>query len=241
MTSRPKLSVVILCYKSGEHIIQYVQKMEEELRSNGLEDYELVLVGNYIPNTGDLTPEIVQNLAKNNHKIIPVTKEKKGMLGWDVISGFEASNGNAIALIDGDGQMPSRDVVRLYRVLMSGEFDLIKTFRTKRLDGPYRKFISGWFNLLFHILFPSSNFRDVNSKPKIITRDAYKKMRLDCDNWFIDGAIMLEAMRLDLNIAEVPTVFYENEWRGSFVGLKTIFEFIGNLILYRIRYWFKSS
>jgi len=240
MINSPKLSVVILCYKSGENIIPYVQKMEEELRSNEFEDYELVLVGNYLANTNDPTPRIIQNLASKNPKIIPVTKEKKGMLGWDVISGFEAANGDAIALIDGDGQMPSLDVVRLYRVLMSGEFDLIKTFRAKRLDGPYRKFISSWYNLLFRILFPSAHFRDVNSKPKIITREAYDRMHLDCSDWFIDGAIMLEAIRLDLNIAEVPTIFYENEWRGSFVGIKTIFEFIGNLISYRIKYWFKS-
>ena len=64
-------------------------------------------------------------------------------------------------------------------------------------------------------------------------------MHLSCDGWFIDGEIMLESMRLDLNVAEVPTVFHENEWRGSFVKIWTIFEFLWYMAVYRIKYWFK--
>lgn len=235
---RPKLSIVVLCYKSGKQIISYIHQMERELHESQLLEYELVLVGNYIPGSNDATPEIIRDLAQKNPKIVPVTQAKKGMLGWDVMSGFRAATGDVIALIDGDGQMPSGDIVRLYRVLMSGEFDLVKTFRKKRLDGWMRKIMSQWFNLLFRICFPSSSYRDINSKPKIMTRTAYERMKLICDGWFIDGEMMLEAMRLDFNVAEVPTTFYENEWRGSFVGLKTVLEIFSSLVGYRIRYWF---
>ncbi len=235
----PELSVVVLCYKSGETIISYIEQMEREFREDGMEDYELVLVGNYFPGTNDKTPEIIKELARKNSKILPVTMEKKGMLGWDVITGFKAANGKAIALIDGDGQMPSRDIIRLYRVLKSGEFDLVKTFRKTRMDGFSRKFVSWFYNVIFRILFPKTYFRDINSKPKIITREAYTKMKLECNGWFIDGEIMLESMRLDLNVAEMPTIFLENEWRGSFVKLWTIFEFLWLMTVYRVKYWFK--
>jgi glycosyltransferase involved in cell wall biosynthesis len=235
---QPELSVVVLCYKSGKTIISYVEQMEREFLEHGMNSYELVLVGNYFPGSDDTTPSIIRKLAEQNPKIVPLTLEKKGMLGWDVISGFRMARGKAIALIDGDGQMPSRDIVRLYRVLKSGEFDLVKTFRKTRMDGMYRKFISGWYNAIFHVLFPGTSFKDVNSKPKIITREAYERMNLACEGWFIDGEIMLESMRLDLNIAEVPTVFLENEWRGSFVKIWTIFEFLRSMIAYRIKVWF---
>jgi len=239
LKDRPELSVVVLCYKSGKTIIPYLEQMERELKDGGMDNYELVLVGNYLPSSDDKTPEIIRELARKNPKILPVIIEKKGMLGWDVITGFKASTGESIALIDGDGQMPSQDIVRLYRVLKSGEFDLVKTFRKTRMDGPYRRFISGWYNIIFHTLFPKASFRDVNAKPKLITRGAYHKMHLSCDGWFIDGEIMLESMRLDLNVAEVPTVFHENEWRGSFVKIWTIFEFLWYMAVYRIKYWFK--
>ncbi len=238
-TKHPELSIVVLCYRSGETIIPYIEQMERELHDGAMENYELVLVGNYKPGTNDATPGIVRRLAARNRRVVPVTLEKQGMMGWDARTGLKAATGQAIALIDGDGQMPSRDIVRLYRVLKSGEFDMVKTFRKTRMDGPYRRFISGWYNALFRVVFPLVTFRDVNAKPKLMTRDAYSRMQLVSDGWFIDSEIMLESMRLDMNVAEVPTVFFKNEWRGSFVKLWTIFEFIGNLAYYRIKYWFQ--
>jgi len=238
--SQPDLSIVVLCYKSGATIIPYIEKMEKELQEGEMKNYELVLVGNYLPGIDDKTPDIIREMATKNPKIVPLTLEKKGMLGWDVIKGFEAASGKAIAFIDGDGQMPSADIVRLYRVLKSGEFDLVKTFRKTRLDGAYRRFISNWYNFVFHILFPGASFRDVNAKPKLMTREAYEKMDLSCDGWFIDGEIMLEAMYYDMNVAEVPTVFHKNEWRGSLVKAWTILEFLQQLVKYRIKYWLKK-
>ncbi len=239
-TNRPKLSIVVLCYRSEERIIPYLEQMEKELTQEGLTDYELVLVGNYFPNSNDRTPEIIQKLSQTNPKIVPVVKEKQGMMGWDVISGFENSSGEAVALIDGDGQMPSRDIVRLYRVLKSGEFDFVKTFRVKRLDGLYRRVISKWYNIFFHMLFPGTPFRDMNSKPKLLSRRALEQMKLESYGWFSDGEIMLEVRRLGLPFAEVPTVFLENEWRSSFVKFWTIFEIVFYMLLYRIKYWFKK-
>lgn len=239
-SSRPELSVVVLCYRSEENIIPYVAQMEKELQTEGLSNYELVLVGNYFPGSSDRTPEIIRELAQRNPKIVSVALPKEGMMGWDVITGFRAATGEAVALIDGDGQMPPHDIVRLYRVLKSGEFDFVKTFRIKRLDGAYRRFISKWYNIIFHLLFPGIPFRDMNSKPKLLSRRALEQMKLECKGWFSDGEIMLEVRRLNLSFAEVPTVFRENEWRSSFVKFWTIFEIFGYMLLYRIKYWFKK-
>ena len=46
--NKPSLSIVILCYRSEEGIIGFIRAVEDELRIEGLEDYELVLVANYI-------------------------------------------------------------------------------------------------------------------------------------------------------------------------------------------------
>ena len=94
--------------------------MEDELFIEGLEDYELVLVANYIAGRSDKTPDIVRQVASENPRVVPVIMEKHGGMGWDVISGFGAAKGAVVALIDGDGQMPPKDIVRLWRVLKSG-------------------------------------------------------------------------------------------------------------------------
>lgn len=233
----PELSVVVLCYRSEDNVIPYVAQVERELQAEGLTNYELVLVGNYFPGSGDRTPEIIQRLARGNPRVVPLTLEKQGMMGWDVISGFAKASGAAVALIDGDGQMPPRDIARLYRVLKSGEFDLVKTFRIRRHDGAYRRFISQWYNALFHLLFPGTPFRDINSKPKLLRRSALERMKLECHGWFSDGEIMLECRRLGLSFAEIPTEFHANEWRSSFVKFWTIFEIVGSLFAYRLKYW----
>lgn len=234
---RPQLSVVVLCYRAGETIVSYINKMEEELREEGVADYELVLVANFHPGSGDATPDVVRGLAAVNPRIIVVAKPKQGMMGWDLRQGLAAATGEAIAIIDGDGQMPSADIVRLYRMFRGGGFDLAKTVRVAREDGAYRRLISKIYNLLFRLLFPGMVVRDINSKPKIISRRAYERMRLTADDWFADAELMLEARRLKLRVGELPTVFRRNEWRASFVKPWTIIEFLKNLVTYRLRYW----
>jgi glycosyltransferase involved in cell wall biosynthesis len=235
----PDLSIVILCYRNGESTIPFVQSVIGELRKGKITNYELVLVANYLEGIDDSTPEVVQRLADTNPSIVPVIHKKEGMMGWDVITGLGATTGEVIALIDGDGQMPPADIVRLYRVLKSGEFDFVKTYRQKRFDGPFRLLTSRLFNGLFSIFFPRVFFRDINSKPKMWSRAALKQQDLQCTGWFSDGEIILEARRLDFSFAEIPTTFQKNEWRASFVGLATILEMLVALFYYRLIYWFK--
>ena len=230
----PELSVVILCYHSADVVRDLVAQVERELEEAGI-DYELVLVGNYMPgDVKDQTPAVLKELAQGKPRFTVVAKEKEGMMGWDMRSGLEAAAGRHIAVIDGDGQMPMSDVIKVYRVLQVAKYDLVKTFRAQRQDGWYRRTISGFYNFLFRLLYPDAHvFRDINSKPKIMTREAYAKMQLVSNDWFTDAEIMIEALRHDLSVGEVSTVFYKNERRGTFVPISAIYEFLGNLIYYR--------
>ncbi|MBW2386520.1 MAG: glycosyltransferase family 2 protein, partial [Deltaproteobacteria bacterium] len=110
-----------------------------------------------------------------------------------------------------------------------------------RFDGPYRKIISVGYNLLFRILFPSAaKFRDINSKPKVMTREAYETMHLVSNDWFTDAEIMIESIRNRLTVGEISTIFLSNERRSSFVPPSAILEFLRNLITYRLRWWRRS-
>ena len=230
----PELSVVILCYHSADIVRDLVAQVERELEEARV-DYELVLVGNFMPgDTKDRTPEVLKDLAKDKPRFRVVAKEKEGMMGWDMRSGLEAATGRHIAVIDGDGQMPMSDVIKVYRVLQVGKYDLVKTFRAQRQDGAYRRTISGIYNFLFRLMYPAAHvFRDINSKPKIMTREAYQKIHLVSNDWFTDAEIMIEALRHDLSVGEVSTVFYRNERRGTFVPFSALWEFLSNLLYYR--------
>lgn len=228
----PELSVVVLCYRAEELANEYVRQMIKELEDAHI-DYELVLVANYMPHILDRTPDIVRNLARQNNRIMVIAKEKQGMMGWDLRSGLEVATGRHLATIDGDAQMPSYDVIRVYDLLKSGGYDIVKTFRAERNDGFSRWLISSMFNMTFRLLFWKSRYRDINSKPKVMTRAAYATMHLISNDWFTDAEIMIEALHHGMTVAEIPTVFYENHRRVSFVHITAIWEFLRNLFFYR--------
>ena len=232
--SVPDISVVVLAYRSGDTIASFVQPLIaslEEVEPN----WEIILVGNYMENSGDSTPQVVRALAEKHPRIRAVTEVKQGMMGWDMRAGLEAARGKTLAVIDGDNQMPYADVVRVYQKMRAERLDLVKTYRVRREDGPYRRAISACYNNFFKILFPGLKSRDINSKPKIMSRRVYQSMDLTSNGWFIDAEIMIQARRLNLRIGEVATHFQCLYNRPSFVKPLAILEFFGNLIWSRIR------
>ncbi len=240
-TGRPQLSVVILCYRAEDLVPMFVSRVKNLLEERGL-SYELVLVGNYHSSMKSLdrTPQIVEALAKSDSHVRAVVKEKQGMMGWDMRTGLDAATGEAVAVIDGDNQMPPEDIIKVYDALMSGNFDMAKTYRDTRHDGIKRIIISRVYNLFLKLLFPKVKVRDVNSKPKIFKREALQKLKLSSDDWFIDAEMIIKASYRGFSIAETATDFRANDRRASFVGTTTIFEFIKNLVSYRIKMFSKT-
>ena len=230
----PEISVIVLAYRSASTITSFVDSLVDSLEKEKL-SWEIVLVGNYFEGVGDQTPEVVRGIAVRDSRIKAVAEIKKGMMGWDMKSGLQAATGKKLAVIDGDGQMPSSDVIRVYHLMKTNRLDLAKTYRAERNDGSYRRLISVVYNILFKLLFPGINAWDMNSKPKIMTREFYEKVHLESNGWFIDAEIMIFARRLQAKIGEVETVFHSMDSRPSFVKPISILEFLGNLFWYRVK------
>jgi glycosyltransferase involved in cell wall biosynthesis len=234
MAEEINLSVVILCYRSGESIIEFANNTQERIK-NLTSSYEIILVGNYFEDSDDNTKEVVEGIAAKDHHFKAVCYPKKGMMGWDMKSGMDRAVGQYICVIDGDGQFPIESLDLCYKEIIKGEYDLVKTYRITRGDGIYRKTISKVYNFLFTLLFPGLNAKDINSKPKIFTKKAYKEFNLTSDDWFIDAEIMIRARRLKLKIKDFPVEFLKLENRQSFVKFGAILEFVKNLIIFRIK------
>jgi len=234
----PEISVIMLCYGASQRIYAFVDKTMELLKSN-IPSWEIILVGNYFENTKDEIPGIVRDIASRNADVKACTLPKEGMMGWDARKGMEKANGRYICLIDGDEQMPPGDIIGVYRKIKNENLDLVKTYRAERYDNLIRKSISYVYNCVFRLLFPGILVRDVNSKPKIFTRETYRKMCLESNDWFLDAEIIIKARRLKLRTGEIPTKFFKCNYRRSFVKIGAISEFIKNLVYIRIKEYFK--
>ncbi len=229
-----ELSVVVLCYHSGKTILPFFNKLREVLENLHVE-YEIVLVANDFAESKDETIEIVAQLALDQPRVKPVTLIKEGMMGWDMLQGMNSCSGKYICVIDGDGQFPIESVAEVYSVIKDSDFDIVKTYRVKRHDGSYRIFLSSVYNLLFTLIYPGLHSKDVNSKPKILTRDVYSRLNLQSTDWFIDAEIMIAARDLKLKIKEVPITFSANASRKSFVKVSAIIEFVLNMVRFKFR------
>lgn len=232
MKNQFELSIVILCYRSEESIINFAQRVKE-LAMTLTNSFEIILVGNYIEGSNDKTKDIVKQIAKNDNTFKTVCKSKEGMMGWDMKEGLSYAKGEYICVIDGDGQFPIESIADCFEIIKLEELGLVKTYRRSREDGFYRRFISIVYNFIFSVLFPTVKSKDVNSKPKILSRKAYDELNLTSDDWFIDAEIMIGINELDIEYTEIPTDFYKLEGRLSFVKFSAILEFIKNLFAAR--------
>ena len=234
MESNIDLSVVVLCYRSGEAIIPFVHELKTLVQKLNTAS-EIILVANYFEKSSDNTKQIVDSIAMTDSCFKVVSKPKKGMMGWDMIEGLKISKGKYICIIDGDGQFPIESIKTCYEQIKTGEFDIVKTYRIKRYDGIYRRFISLIYNIVARVLFRNINSKDINSKPKMLTREALEMLKLTSTDWFIDAEIMLNARKLNLRIYEFPISFFKNTGRASFVKFSAIFEFVKNMIKYKLK------
>jgi len=235
----PNVSVVVLCYKAGKSVPAFVARVRQALEKVS-DDWEIVLVGNY--NRGeeksDPTPEYVRGEAESDPRVRAVVMPKEGMMGWDARTGLAAATGDVIIFIDGDNQMPPEDVEAVYKKLVEEKLDMAMTYRRVRQDSLVRRLNSKAYNMLFRCLFPGIQARDVNSKPKAMTRALYEKLELTADDWFLDAEIMIQARRHRAKIGQIPTVFRASSDRKSFVRFDAVLEFVKNLVRHRWREFF---
>lgn len=228
-----EFSMAVLCYRAEDGIVPFVEQLHR-IMSMFRFDWELVLVANYWPNTNDRTPDVCRELAARLPNVRVLADPKSGGMGWDMKRGLDACAGQYIGIIDGDGQFPVEAIFSCFAKIKSGDYDFVKTYRVVRADGWYRLLISSVYNILFRILFTEyRGFRDVNSKPKIMKRDVYRKMILESTGWFTDAEIVLNALELKLKMYELPIRFCELGGRKSFVKPGAIVEFIRHLFGYR--------
>ena len=83
-----ELSVIILCYRSEESIIEFARKTKT-LLENLTNSFEIVLVGNYIENSDDKTKKYIEILENEDKVFRGICKPKNGMMGWDMKEGLK--------------------------------------------------------------------------------------------------------------------------------------------------------
>ena len=229
-TTAVDFSAVITLYNEEGNIEPLTRSLIASFRTH-MKDipFELVLV---INGSEDRTGEIALELEKEFDELTLVMVKKNRGYGGGTLAGLANARGEVVGFLDGDQQVAAEDVARVFKACIEGPHDIVKILRVVRKDGPLRVFQSRCFNLLFRTLFGGTS-KDVNSKPKVLKRQALEKMNLRSVDWFLDAEVMIEAVRLNLSVLELPVVWEEREHGSSNIRLSSAVEFFKNMIRYR--------
>lgn len=231
-----KFSLVMPMYNEegiAEKVIQEIITSFDQKELN----YELVIVKN---GCKDKTGEIIDALAKKDSRIKPVLVPINLGYGWGVINGLNAATSPIIGFVDGDGQVPPEDILRVLKGFEDPNVHFCKGIRYNRGDGLKRIIASFGYNALFKILFLSTA-RDINGKPKFMKREVYNTLNLESKDWFIDPEIMIKVLHKGYKPKEIAVHFDERKKGKSNVSLKTVMEFAKNLAKWRLALWTKKK
>lgn len=225
----PDLSVVMPAYNEASHLEKNITSVAQTLGASAIA-YELIVVDN---GSTDETQPILARLAAANPRIMPVSLAQNAGYGGGIRAGFAHARGTAVGWMDADGQESPQDIVRVYHALVSSGAGLAKAVRRIRKESAFRRVQSGVFNFLFWVLFGSYT-RDINAKPKVMTRAIYERLHLVSDDWFIDAELVIQLKKLGAPVAEVSIEWNERIAGKSHVHVGTALKFIYNMIAYRL-------
>jgi len=139
------LSLVIPIYNEEKLIDELVNRTIASLESF-IDDYELIFVDD--GSTDNSLGRMLSWQKKNkNIKILSLSKNFGHQAAYT--AGLEHSNGDVVAMMDGDLQDPPELLAEMYRKIKDEDFDVVSGKRIGRKGKNGRDF----YAILFHLLF----------------------------------------------------------------------------------------
>ena len=156
-----ELSVIIPVYNEEKSVGDLISAIQSDLAEI---EHEIIVVDD--KSTDDtLKNAIVKKSA--NVKIISLSRNRGQSTA--IKAGLDNATGRIIAIIDGDMQNDPADLPKLYRLLMSGQADMIQGYRKDRHDSLSKKIPSMMANALIRMLF-KTDLNDVGCSVKVFDR-----------------------------------------------------------------------
>jgi glycosyltransferase involved in cell wall biosynthesis len=159
--------------------------------------FEVIIVDDGSP---DRSGEIADALARVHPEIRVVHHEKNLGYGSAFKSVLRNSRYDWIALTDGDDQYDLLDLKDLIRVVH--RYDLIITFRYRKIYSTLRVFLSWWYNVVLRFLF-RTRFRDVSTGLRLVHRSVIDAVELESDGNIIGAELAIRAMLCGFAVGEV--------------------------------------
>ncbi len=151
------ISIIIPTYNERENLRELLRRIDNAMKSNGLRDYEVVIVD-------DNSPDGTADLAEELSNVYPVKVVRRpGKLGLSsaILDGLRVARGDTVVVMDADLQHPPEVIPKLVRAAESDGCDIVIASRYVKGGSVgdwsfLRKVISKGAILIAKILLPRS-------------------------------------------------------------------------------------
>ncbi len=142
-----KISAIIACYKDQESIPILYHRLTEVLVESEY-DYEIIFVNDASPLNDE---SVIEQLCQQDNHVIGISHSRNFGSQSAFISGMELSSGDAVVLMDGDGQDPP-EIIRQFIPRWEEGYDVIYGQRIKREAPLYMQILYKLFYRVFRRL-----------------------------------------------------------------------------------------
>jgi len=143
--SEKKLSVVVACYRDNESIPILYERLTSALSSSRY-DYEIIFVNDSSPLNDE---EVIARLCYHDNHVVGISHSRNFGSQSAFVSGMDLSTGDAVVLMDGDGQDPPEVIAEFIAKWEEG-FDVVYGRRIKRVAPFYMQVFYKLFYRIFH-------------------------------------------------------------------------------------------
>ena len=217
------VSLFFPVYKDERTVRTVTQKARLLLASLG-GDYEIVIVDDGSP---DQSGALADALAAEHPEVRVIHHPKNLGYGAAVRSGIAACRYEIVCMTDGDDEYEVEDFRKLLR--FKQHYDLIITFRYRKIYSSTRIFVSWVYNLVLRFFFRTP-FRDVSTGLRLARRAMLQELELESTSPFVGAELAIKAMLKGYRVGEVGIqTFPRGFGRGCSTSVPNILATIADL------------
>lgn len=185
---------------------------------------EILIVDDASP---DRSGAIADELAREHEEIRVIHHPENLGYGRALRSGIDAARFDFVCMTDGDDEYEVEDFRKLLK--LRDHYDLIVTFRYKRVYSNTRIFVSRVYNLLLRFLF-RTRFRDISTGLRVARKSVLDDIDLVSTSPFLGAEMTIKAMLKGYRVGEVGIqTFPRTLGSGSTVTPRNILATMGDM------------
>lgn len=224
ITKKPNISIFFPVY-NDERTVKIMIEKSIEVCQKIADEFEIIIVNDCSPdNSGKIADDLSQI-----YSFIKVIHHKKNLgYGAAVKSGIANAKYEWICQTDGDDEYDIYDLIKLAK--HKDYYDLIITFRYKKIYSNKRIFVSYVYNKILRYLFRTS-YRDISTGLRLIKKSLIQDLSLVSDSPFIGAEITIKSMLKGYRVGEVGIqTFPRTVGKGASTSWKNILSTIKDMM-----------